>query len=146
MHDSQHLSGVMSENSPKRFYGEVCRRHPEEAGLRYRSDNSCVVCSRERVKRSARRRGHRPTGRHRTQARKRAIKAGRNTYLGTACKVCKNRRRYLSGSCVACKRREREAETPLQRARRLKRVSDYGKRAVRALKILKELGLVLSEI
>jgi hypothetical protein len=136
----------MSKDSPKRFRGAVCKRNPEHGDLRYRSDNSCVVCSRERVRKSARARGHKPTGKHRTKARKRAIRAGKNIYLGSPCRICGERLRYLSGSCVACKRRERERETPAARARRLKRGSDYGKRAVRALKVLKELGMIISEI
>jgi hypothetical protein len=136
----------MSRDPSKRYRGAICAKHPEEGGLRYKSDDSCVICSRERVKKSARRRGHKPTGRHRTLARKRAIRAGKNIYRGSACRVCGSRLRYLSGSCVACKKRGRETETPAARARRLQRGSNYGKHAVRALKILRELGLVLSEI
>jgi hypothetical protein len=38
------------QNKEVRFVGDVCLRHPEINGLRYTSNNACITCALERVK------------------------------------------------------------------------------------------------
>jgi hypothetical protein len=43
-----------------RFFGRICRKHPQAHGERYRSSGACIICARVSSARSQRRRGRLP--------------------------------------------------------------------------------------
>jgi hypothetical protein len=133
---------------PATFEGLPCRRagHTE----RYRSTGKCVACQRSHLMRRHRAfqklRGLTEPQRA-AKARAKARRLGREFYIGMPCRAGGHRKHFTATACCAeCPPRHRPRLHELsakERERVLKIHRDRGRRATRALQVLKELGLRL---
>jgi hypothetical protein len=133
-----------TSGTSKTYRGRKCRVCGNQ--LRSRATAKCICCDRA---------GYRARNQHRTpqaiihkqartQARKRALRAGRRYYTGSPCIRGHNGLRFTQdGGCVACRRTYLGRMSRAQKDRLLERQRNYDRRAARALRVIKELGLSL---
>lgn len=125
------------------FRGAEC---PRGHRLRFRSNGSCVECSRAAYRAAN---AHRTpqaevSKRARTPNRKRALARGDRFYEGSACSKCGHAQRFTQdGSCRFCKSTHYQRLTCAAKDRQLERQRNYDRRAYRALRVLQELGIPL---
>jgi hypothetical protein len=133
---------------PETFIGKPCRAagHTE----RYLTTGKCVQCQRGHLIRRYRvlqkQRGSTEPQRA-AKARATARRLGREFYIGMPCRAAGHRKHFTATACCAeCPPRHRPRLHELsakERARVLKIHRDRGRRATRALAVLRELGLRL---
>ena len=88
------------ERTPNRYYGRICKHHPELEGLRYKGNRFCVACNKE--------------NRRKYIARLKKETGNSKTFHGSVCKKhpeLNGLRRICNNTCTECakERNRREA-------------------------------------
>jgi hypothetical protein len=138
---------VSPRTRPDQVYlGPPCRHG--HSGERYTATGKCTECQRSqllaRYRAFQKQRGATEPQRA-AKARATARRLGREFYIGMPCRAAGHRKHFTATACCAeCPPRHRLRLHELsakERARVLKIHRDRGRRATRALQVLKELGL-----
>jgi len=125
------------------YRGAEC---PRGHRLRLRSNGNCVQCSRAAYRAANMHRTPQAevSKRARTPNRKKALARGDRFYDGSACSKCGHTQRFTQdGSCRTCKATHYQRMTRAAKDRQLERQRGYDRRAYRALRVLRELGIPL---
>jgi hypothetical protein len=105
----------MTENNPRHFIGKMCP-HAGHGNKRFRSDGTCVVCARERVR-----------------ARRARVVSNQARYRGKICQLHPKLRglRYRLGSrCVACAKERTARGRAVERLTRVPKRTPARKQAL----------------
>jgi hypothetical protein len=124
------------------YRGAKC---PRGHRVRFRATGKCVACDRAGyyAHNEHRTRKAEVSKRARTPNRKRAMARGDRHYEGSPCVRGHTQRFTRDGSCVECKRTYFGRAPRAVKDRALKRQREHDRRAYRALKVLRELGIPL---